>query len=201
MYRFNGKLLVNRSVMEIPKRIKSKELPAEYRRLNYIENTGQQYINTGIDSGGLIKHIITYDIQIMTNSTRMLHGYESTSHDFWGVDASNNYEGTSKIAGDRDIIIWTYDKVNGISKIVFGDTLRTMGSPSSHQNDFSIFRITNTSWYLKAKLYECSIYSDETPLRYFIPALRISDSKPGLYDLVTETFFVNGNSRTDFSYN
>ena len=39
--------------------------------------------------------------------------------------------------------------------------------------------------------YGMKIYDNNTLVRNFIPVLRNSDNKPGMYDRVTKTFFTN----------
>ena len=46
-------------------------------------------------------------------------------------------------------------------------------------------------FYAYCKLYSCRIIKDGAVVRNFVPCIRKSDGKVGLYDLVTDTFFVN----------
>lgn len=41
------------------------------------------------------------------------------------------------------------------------------------------------------KNYYSKIYSDGKLIQHLVPALRVADNKPGMYDLVGKTFFVN----------
>jgi len=41
------------------------------------------------------------------------------------------------------------------------------------------------------RIYDMKIHYNNTPVRNFVPAKRNSDSKLGMYDLVSGTFFTN----------
>ena len=41
------------------------------------------------------------------------------------------------------------------------------------------------------QLYGCKIWDDDILVRNFVPCYRVSDNKPGLYDLVNDEFLTN----------
>jgi hypothetical protein len=52
--------------------------------------------------------------------------------------------------------------------------------------------VSNKAQYMpKGLLYKCEIFKNDILVHNLIPALRIADSKPGMYDLVSGQFFVN----------
>ena len=55
-------------------------------------------------------------------------------------------------------------------------------------------------FYSKIRLYDFKVYDNDTLVRNFIPCIRKSDNKPGLYDLANNEFYTNqGTGDTDFT--
>ena len=46
----------------------------------------------------------------------------------------------------------------------------------------------------RIKLYSCKMWNGDTLVRYFVPAIHNADGLPGLYDIVSGTFFVNADT-------
>jgi len=59
----------------------------------------------------------------------------------------------------------------------------------------------NWSTYSKARIYYFKIYNGNTIVRDFIPVVRKKDSKPGLFDLITNTFYTDSSSYWYTSFN
>ena len=57
------------------------------------------------------------------------------------------------------------------------------------RNDYlnSTYSVT----YAKMKIYQCKIYASGVLVRNYIPVIRNSDNKPGMYDVLNKTFYVN----------
>lgn len=67
-------------------------------------------------------------------------------------------------------------------------------------NIFALSQQNNTvlNCNLKMRLYELCFEDDEgNKIGDYVPAMRISDNKPGLYDFISKTFYT---SKTDFDF-
>lgn len=185
-------------------------LPSGYRRLNYIECSGSQCINTGvIPNPNLVWELDARWVEFNDNNC---FGYEA-----WGG------------ADDNKVIIRINFNINRILSIVFGnlpngyvqynlndadDTVRHIvyvenGKQSIDGVEVMHATMTGTGtknvmlfavghengskqyWCKRARLYHSWMKNGDVPVRNFVPALRLSDNKPGLYDTVNGVFYTN----------
>ena len=169
-------------------------IPDAYQQIEYIQTTGTQYINTGITT----EAIWEYDIQYTKSklATRQLMGHGGTSGEYWGI--TDGYYGMSLLktsdvpAGNRDIYrVENYEGggnvyINGILAYNNSYDSRTIGKEAQ------IFAIEG-NYANYCKLYSCKVYDKDgtTLLRDYVPAIRNEDDAIGLYDRVTNTFFIN----------
>ena len=174
-------------------------LPKEYQQVEYIESTGTQYILTGIT------YEVDYEINCEFQLTELKNDYQTimgqntcdvridsngylrgitelpyvglTKHNCKIVTSSNN---TRNVILDDERYSFTH------SYIAYGQcAIFTNGSNVENRK-------------CKAKFYSGDIYlMDELKAR-FVPCYRKSDNKPGVYNLVENTFLVNQNNGTDF---
>ena len=183
------------------------------RRLNYIESTGTQYIDTGIapnfangDSveakvykpewNGVApcifgsRHFIDYSLVL---SGFYILGNFHTSCD----NSSFSSAKWSDFNEPGEYII----KVNDIS-IQINDTYYRMTKRVTSAYSMYIFGLNsnNTSGYLwnGMKLYDWKYYQNGVLVQHLIPVIDYNDM-PCLYDKVTKTFFYNQGSGT-FNY-
>lgn len=176
-------------------------IATKYTRLEYIESTGTQYIDTGFkpnqDSRVVMEAVCPLDgnnyflFGARTNITNNdsasktfgFNAYQTTyrSHYYNGwmdFDSSINFIGKFKI-----------DKNKNVATIGYGSTTHSYINFSC---DYSLYLFAaNTAGtagtFGKFKLYSCQIYDNGTLVRDYIPALR-SDGIAGLYDAVSDTF-------------
>ncbi len=176
-----------------------------YTRLLYIEATGTQKIDTELSYKD---YIFEHDIKFTSISTRQLMGGNGNTGTYWGVNTSGYYEmegASSKSALTRDIV--TYRPASSLTSnqcqlIVDGVVVKTSSHSSSTAN-YTLFSLTSGSYWCYCRLYGFKVYTNDvnrTLVRSCTPVLRNSDFKPGLYDVVTGTFYVNGGTG-EFSYN
>ena len=193
--------------------IYSSTLPPGYARLEYVESTGAQYIDTGVIAYSEGK--VEGDVMFTGSSTsvyRML------------VGASLN-SGNSNSLYDRHYGVWVWNGpynvgYNGVqygsSKSAERDVRRKIVAAwnnttawltvdgAGKTNTFSKVTPTTVNYpmYLFARnkggtatekanyrVYSFKIYKPQTTLvRNYVPAKRLSDEKVGLYDMVSGTF-------------
>lgn len=179
----------------------STTVPSGLVELEYIESTGTQYIDTGL------KPTQNYSITIKCQST----GTDSNTYAgcdtnwqntgfFVGVNVFEfgNASTTSVQNYGENPIVLTLDKTGG-----YKDGVKTWNNAStatfqtvSNLTLFALNRNGTIREYLTGKIYYCKIYDNNTLVRDFIPAKRISDNKYGLWDKVTKAFYPNTGTGT-----
>ena len=186
-------------------------LPTNYRQLEYIESTGTQYIDTSIvPSNTHIK--VTADIQFTTvtpNETKMPFGVDRSGRYFMLVLYSDSrFQMNCGVSGSTlDLFVTTattdrttimLEKNQNIYNVQgFGVSLSgTCGSISGITSPYNIYLFArrdnnNISNKISMKMYHCQMMLNNSIVREYCPALRITDSKPGLYDLVNNQFYTN----------
>ena len=180
-------------------------LPAGYTQLEYIESTGTQWIKTNITG---VNQDWSYVIDIMPLSTGLcgLHGIYGTKdnsriaaligHTTGRIDyvcGNTGYKQTTT-ALPRNIryTIYDYKTKYTINNV---DYAKQYANITTQENlmllSFQVdYDSTNNGHY--GRLYHATVYNDNNVLVLdAYPALRDSDSRPGLYDTVNNVFYTN----------
>ena len=196
-------------------------LPSEYRKLDYIESTGTQYIYSNIrfesswtfklhmmmteySSNGQTffgnakwypRDVVDTDSMSVGENSHMLQSLYAGTWSSSGPTITLNVPHTiyskkvdSKyniyLDNEKSFISWDwkdYTTKFGMGIFVRYDKLGL---------DFAISKI---------KLFRLTFYNNEECVHDLIPVLRVSDSKPGLYDLVSDEFYINSGTN-EFLY-
>jgi len=179
------------------------QLPRKYQQVEYIESTGEQYIDTGtiLNQDSKVELLISH---FDTNGNSKVFGSRTSA-------TENNFsvvKGTSSIVADfhnyennrlgyvvdsdefLDISISNEKmKINDAEKII--DTYIDFTTPGTAY----LFNGNGTypDEYVLAsmRLYSCKIYNKEKLVRNFIPCYRKKDGVIGMYDLVSGKFYTN----------
>ena len=114
----------------------------------------------------------------------------------WGT-AKNNTAFTVHLnkSGDCTINGAKYCTGNGVD---WGSTTPVTAYIFGHHN------LNGTLYdnpYVGVRVYYCKISEGETVIRDFVPAMRITDGKPGMFDRKNNKFYVNGNSASTADFN
>lgn len=201
-----------------------KSLPNTYIPLDYIQSSGTQWIDTGITYNGNIISQINLKFEVISKSTNTWPYIFGA----WSADSANTCRclintATDQIGGKingnaptNEYLVQyklntPYEYIQKTNSFVINGTTQsltlTTGSTYCNKNIFLFTRSDTSSTAgstgntSKIRLYYCNIYNNNNILvRQFIPVLRISDSKPGMYDLVNDVFYANGGSG-EFTYN
>lgn len=191
-------------------------LPSEYRRVEYLESTGTQYIDTGFipqDS-----YVFGFDIKYLTKS---LIGTSNFGCVFGGRKSSGGKEfqlSTYSINVNNGGIlrIGGNGAANGFSAYMTSNVIqtakyfnKTYTRPDGQQiinsslalvyGQYSLFVFTlnnsgtSTQSGLGCRIYYLKLYNTVIE-RNLIPCIRKSDDKPGLYDLCRSICPLTGNS-------
>lgn len=180
-------------------------LPSGYRQLEYLENTGTQYINTGVKGN----KYISWELRLRATNTSMVSCANGVQD--WGSgnillridpDSSNRYmrmyfcdhSNIQEVLTVQHDNNWhTFYVSNGSQKmdgVEYGQTTMTITNQNRTIYIFSC-NIGYASSFCKQQVEYSKLLVNGMIVRDYIPALRISDNKPGLYDFVNNQFYTN----------
>lgn len=191
------------------------DLPGDYTAAEYLESTGTQYIDTGVPCDW--QDFVDIDFMYTGHEPGNVHSSEGGS--VFGAHgwskANGIYEkciywrGYGKIAYNFaqntrynvKTVDGTHSSINGTSYQI--DDTGSVGVASSNFAMFANYsEYNNQGWtyFSIARIYFCKIYDrNHMWLRYFVPCVRTSDGKPGMFDRVTGAFYVN-NGTGEFNF-
>lgn len=191
-------------------------LPVEYQKLEYIESTGSQYIDAGVitispdalleseikflkptfDAFDLYQTLFSVYSPWENEGDVMLKQYNTQIFfDYFGSSAQqsivNNEIYEVNLKGSDRAIISANTFINTGSQIT--NTTFFSSYLSIFANKYRLANSTQTdvAQYASARIYYLKMSLDGNLVRDFIPCYRRSDGVAGMYDKVTETFFVN----------
>ena len=185
----------------------SGQLPEGYTRLQYIESSGTQWIDTGFKPNQLSR--VVMDVNILTQSgwPRAVFGGRNgstTSVDsfvFWAFDSTyfrSDYDtGTTNIdvsvAGRHSI-----DKNKNVCR-VDGTTVTQPTAVFQSNYPMALFGQNDVDGIdermVVMQLYGCQVYDDGVLVRDFIPC-ESQDGEVGLYDAANGMFYGNAGTGT-----
>jgi len=182
-------------------------LPEEYKRLQYIEGTGTQYIDTRTilnqDS------VVEIDFEITEAGNYNVFGSRTSGEqNNIGIVFSNKYNEAYIDFQDYTVnrLVLSYNLNRNIYKISnkklqSGDNVKEITSYTDFKTPENayIFNISGGAPLYnraKMKLYSCKIYNGATLIRDFIPCYRKADNVVGLYDLANDVFYTNAGTGT-----
>lgn len=186
-------------------------LPSEYTQVDYIESSGTQYIDTGVNAD--------YKLSIKTEFSNL--SQSSYQGSMSGNNSSNRIRHHLQITSTGNVVYWAGLTDSGCSTTIitgssydsnkkynfFADIYNqkyylddTEISGNFNSNNFD----TELNYYLFGrntnnvvsnmglmKMYSCKMYYNNVLARDFIPCYRNSDNEVGLYDLANDTFYTN----------
>lgn len=176
----------------------------KYTKLEYIESTGTQYVDTGFKPNQNTK--MHLDVAFLSAVGNNVAGVRNSSSDTINRFGIISFSSASKIGAffrDSSIQAISYNtsrhsyELSKSGLIVDGTSYG-----SSNNGTFACtYPITLGAWnngeggisYNNSKIYGCKIYDNGILVRDYIPALR-SDGIAGLYDEVNDTFTASSGS-------
>lgn len=190
------------------------ELPGTYRRVEYLESSGTQWFDSGVECTGDLS--VAFMAQSLnTANAAICGGINTTSapiyfrHHCSPFSASiywiqNNDSINAKISYSVDWgIQWDQSmlfdlSINADTGMAIFNGVQILFTPLpatlTTGKGFGIFgRISNSGDIQSkaARIYYFKLLRGGILLRNFIPCVRKSDSKPGMYDTVSNTFYTN----------
>lgn len=162
------------------------KLPSTYRKLEYIQSSGKQYIDTGV----IVKDIT--EIKVDFQAVTILSG-ENQYASSW-VDRSNHIQ--IGISGNTFIDSGgvTYSQTSSV-------TARTqavgvpLGTVNLHLYLFAQSESTGALHYSSGRIFSCQITTADGLVRNFVPC-KNPDGVIGMYDVVNDEFYQNSGSDT-----
>lgn len=177
--------------------------------VEYIESSGTQYIDTGIDALDILQNFkLVEEAQYSTSSTRQQFGavnYDrnNPSENLYLVPISifeNNFfvqmeTGNGAIVTSADTNLHTFitDNINGKASVDSTEVSFAVSTTSTtHRNIFLFARNLNgtADLFCNKKVYSTKIYNGDILVRDFIPVLDDNDI-PCLFDKVENKFYYN----------
>lgn len=178
-----------------------------YEKLDYIQATGTQYIDTDItvfnQSAFSIEYVaaftaVNYNYNHLWCSTSDDENYQSWVYSDgrlaykWGSSTAIR---SSSVKADTSKHTYTFDK-NGSAIKMFIDDVQKLSSTNSGTLNKPIRLSHKGSYYGKVKIYEIKIYVSGILTYHLVPAKRISDSVIGLRDILNNKFYTNTGTGT-----
>lgn len=187
------------------------ELPDDYQKLEYIESTGSQYINTGAQLYNGTNHEIVIDFSPTEfYNYNTIYGSTVDADTFEGWIYSNGslasrfksvrYGNDNSLSVDTRYYYTLKKEGTKLSKYVNGALIGTgtvTSSLTDSQKASNFLLLLSGSDYGKDKIYGSKLYRDEVLLRDFIPCYKISTNKAGLYDIKNNVFYPNAATTGD----
>ncbi len=168
-------------------------LPDEYQEVEYIETTGAQWFNTGINGSNNIYAEI--DMEYKTSSgTQIILGRSVTAGNWAGQNGGYYAIGTSstyRVSINSNIRKTLKIKFDSTSVQLEVDEKKVSRIGNASSTNYYFFTAGNGSNYAsEAKIYNAKIYDENHILiRNFIPCYRKSDNIIGLYDMINKKFY------------
>ena len=162
------------------------KLPSTYRKLEYIQSSGKQYIDTGV----IVKDIT--EIKVDFQAVTILSG-ENQYASAW-VDYSNHIQIGINGNTFMDSGGVTYSQTSSV-------TARTqavgvpLGTVNLHLYLFAQSESTGALHYSSGRIFSCQITTTDGLVRNFVPC-KNPDGVIGMYDVVNDKFYQNSGSDT-----
>ena len=181
------------------------KLPSTYQQVEYIESTGQAYIDTGIIPNTNTKIDISFELITKGNYGIIFGGEDAyNSNGFHLYNTSGNFDISFGARYSASMIPF---ELNTKYKFIMDKTGFTLnGTPSVPFETntisttysiylFAVHRATNvTETNAQKRIYYCKLYNNGTLVRDMIPCYRVSDNVIGMYDVVGKQFYTNAGS-------
>lgn len=173
-------------------------LPNTYQRVEYIQSSGTQYINTQFTPSNTTK--VEWRMWWWTESwSHQMFGsrYARNSSWRWFAIVSDAYQFNGNASVNHGMTNWA-DHIGEFSQswLVVDWTTKVTPSTTTFTSPWPLYLFwLNNNWsfseWATMKYYYFRIYDNWTLVRNFMPCYRKSDSVIWLYDLVNDQFYTN----------
>lgn len=195
-----------------------RRLPMEYQEVEYIESAGNSWIDTGFVFDSNTKVIVDLSLVYNKDGGTYILGGRKTYKD---SDYTISLNDVGKV-GKRNALLNIYGSQSAATTSYLEDNTRYtifkdknklyLNGNLVNTLDVEVFSTPTTAYLFNShitgtissgnkpmvgKMFSCVIYDDDICVRNFVPCYRKSDHKSGMYDTITNTFFISATS-TDF---
>ena len=182
-----------------------EKLPEEYKRLEYIEGNGTQYVITDVYPDDTTTIEIKFAMSQTKNQVGAIVGWVTNNETdgFRLFPYSNKIyldygsgEGYNRISGGSLFEDRIYDFEIGnryVKNLDTNETLITSSQVTFSQKTYPISLFGNGASF-SGKIYGCKIMKSYNLVADLVPCIRLSDNSAGFYDLISQKFY--GNSGT-----
>lgn len=178
-------------------------LPSGYTKLDYIESSGAQYINTGFKPNQNTRCVI--DIENLSSAQAAFFGARASqtaaSFTYFSLTATTGRSdyGSSKQSMSFTNTVGRYT-VDQNKNVCTANGVTATGTANTFQLTHNLYLMAVNQadaaiQNAKVKLYSAKIYDNETLVRDFIPCKNASGAI-GLWDNVNSVFYVNAGTGT-----
>ena len=186
---------------------KVRGLPEGYTKLQYIQSTGTQWINTGMALNTATDDIeLVFEADSYTSGNSLFGARASTTSNVYSFAISSSLKyrvgwgassPTLDIDADTNKHTLKIEHNGGVFKLD-GVTIATRGNTSivtpTTAGLFAIHATSSTKvYYGRTKIYEYKMLRNGKLTQHMIPA-KNSNNVAGMWDTVTKTFFTNAGS-------
>lgn len=182
-------------------------LPKGFKRLEYIQSSGEQYVDSGVAPKSNTR--VVMDIhQTGTTSIKAAFGTRDASSGTaplaylaWissATSARSDYFGSSQTMTGTFDVRMVIDKNANVCTINGVSVTNTANSGQEAALTIFLFACNNrgtVNYQISAKVYSCQIYDNDTLVRDYIPCQNDSGAI-GLWDAVNEVFYGNAGTGT-----
>ena len=170
-----------------------------YNQVEYIENTGSAYINTGLKGKANLKIDATWLFKQSEVAGVMGASYNHKPDNALLYRANSNstsyfYYGASYGSASALTLNKKWHIVMDKGKLYYDDVLkRTLASTGDSTYNFMFFKVADYGTCVKGQLFDSKIYDDEVLVRDYIPVIS-ENNVYGLFDKVNNTFYPSASS-------
>ena len=180
-----------------------QELPSAYRRVEYLESNGTQYINTTIaPKMNYTRWEFSVRFTDISGTQLIGAGYVNRfvlrlTENKLGASVGDNYlsfDINADTVTTYNVVLQTgesaFAEVNGVKLTdwrITGFSALSIALFARHQSNSG----TGHDYYCKCRIFNSKIYESGELVQNLIPCVRKADSKPGMYDTVSKTFYTN----------
>ena len=186
-----------------------KNVPDEYQKVEYIESTGTQHIDTGVKASN--KTVVYAELFTLQEANKNWFGGSAyTNHNFIFNSWNNNkieYEyglnsGWYTPSSNDNLINEKFTIRYGDGEISINNKIITYLPTESFNDDSNIYIFTrngnagNYNTYVQGRIYSFKIYESGKLVRNYIPCYKKSDNTIGLYETMEGKFYTNKGTGT-----
>jgi hypothetical protein len=169
-------------------------LPVGYTRLEYIQSSGTQYIDTGVIPDANTRAVCDFQLASVDSTNRVIFGvagqysFRKYSATVFRTNGTNSVDMSTSISmTDRHIV----DKTATLTTVDGTYTATTTAATCSYSLYVFAYNKTGTAnQFSMTKIFSLRLYDGDTLVRDYVPCMNPS-SVVGLYDRVNGVFYAN----------